>query len=153
VEALGGGNIPHRSLRDRAEAYRAIIDQSLETIDFAIAYVQGVRLENARRAAVADRELPPLDHPVQEVRDSLLQLNGTFMLATAEGIEIIAAEERYRRTQEEVEYRAAEAGLRATKRRGPSRSSWSQLCCRCKFPDRANCRWGLLAFMKLWSHL
>jgi hypothetical protein len=35
-------------------------------------------------------------------------LHGTFVLATAEGIEIIAAEERYRRTpQEEVEHRAA----------------------------------------------
>jgi hypothetical protein len=42
----------------------------------------------------------------------LLQLHGAFVLATVEGIEIIAAEERYRRTpQQEVEYRAAMIGV------------------------------------------
>jgi hypothetical protein len=108
VEALGHGNLPHRYLRDRAEAYRAIIDQSIESVDFARLYVEGVRLANAMRAALADEELPRLEHPIQESLDSLLQLHGTFVLETVEGIEIIAAEERYRRTpQEELEYRAA----------------------------------------------
>jgi hypothetical protein len=112
VEALGKGNIPHRHLRDRADAYRALIEQDLECIDFALLYVEGVRLANAERAAGGDKELPPLDPPVREAIDTLLQVHGTFMLASAEGLEIIAAEERYQRTpQEEIEYRTAAVGF------------------------------------------
>ncbi|MBI5130442.1 MAG: hypothetical protein HZA66_13445 [Rhodopseudomonas palustris] len=108
VEALGHGNIPHCYLKDRAEAYRELIEHSIDTIDFARLYVEGTRLANAMKTALADEDLPQLAHPVQEALDSLLQLHGTFVLATAEGIEIIAAEERYRRTpQEEAEHRAA----------------------------------------------
>ena len=108
VEALGRGNVAHHFLRDRAEAYRELIDQDIESVDFARLYVEGVRLANAMTAVASDKELPGLEHRVKEAIDSLLRLHGTFMLATAEGIEIIAAEERYQRTpQAEVEYRAA----------------------------------------------
>jgi hypothetical protein len=73
--------------------------------------VEGDRLANTKQAAdetIADGELPPLDATAREKLGTLLQLHGTFMMATVEGIEAITAEERYQRTaQEEVEFRAA----------------------------------------------
>ena len=92
TEALGLGNIPHWYLRDRAEAYRAIVDQDLEGVDFSLLYVEGVRLANAERAAVSETELPPLPQPIREAIDTLLQVHGSFILATAEGVEAVAAE-------------------------------------------------------------
>ena len=106
TEALGGGNIPHWYLRERAEAYGAIVDQDLEGVDFSLLYVEGVRLANAERAAVGETELPALPQPIREAIDTLLQVHGSFILATVEGVEAVAAEERYRRTaREEIEYR------------------------------------------------
>ena len=71
-------------------------------------YVEGVRLANAERAAVSETDLPPLPQPIREAIDTLLQVHGSFILATIEGVEAIAAEEWYRRTaQEEIEYRKA----------------------------------------------
>jgi hypothetical protein len=108
VKALGKGNIPHANLRDRAEAYRTLIDQEIEFIDFSLLYVEGVRLANAEKATSGDRELPPLEPAVRETVDTLLQVHGTFVLSTAEGLEAIAAEERYQRTpKQESEYRKA----------------------------------------------
>jgi Leucine-rich repeat (LRR) protein len=108
ADALGKGNIPHWHLRDRAHAYRTLVDQELEKIDFSLLYVEGVRLANAERAASDASELPALEPSVREAVDTLLQVHGAFILATLEGMEAIAAEERYRRTpQEEIEYRAA----------------------------------------------
>ena len=121
VDALGHGNIPHHTLRDRATAYRDLIDQAIELIDFALLYVEGVRLANTSRAALSDPELPQPSHLVQEHLDSLLQLHGTFVLATSEGIELIAAEERYRRTPaEEIEYRAAAVNFAQSLQAEPS---------------------------------
>jgi hypothetical protein len=97
-------------LSDRARSYNKLIDQDLEIIDFSLLYVEGVRLANAKHAAdkkVVEGELP-LDATAREALDTLLQVHGTFIMATVEGIEAVTAEERYRRTvQEEVEYRAA----------------------------------------------
>jgi Leucine-rich repeat (LRR) protein len=111
IAGLGRGNIPHWHLRERAEAYARRVDQDLEHVDFSLLYVEGVRLANAEKAAIekiAEKELPPLDVHVHEVINTLLQVHGTFMLATATGLELLAEEERYQRTpQEEVEYRAA----------------------------------------------
>jgi hypothetical protein len=110
-DLLSEGNIPHGSLVDCARAYNKLIDQDLEIIDFSLLYVEGVRLANAKYAAdkeIVKGELPPLDATARETLDTLLQVHGTFIMATVEGIEAITAEERYRRTvQEEVEYRAA----------------------------------------------
>ncbi len=67
ARCLSIGNIPHRHLYDRAEGYRQIIDHQLDTIDFSLLYVEGVRLANAAAAAAAEEkrdELPPLDEPV-----------------------------------------------------------------------------------------
>jgi hypothetical protein len=108
VDALGQGNIPHFQLRERAKAYQEVIDQDIQSVDFSQMYVEGVRLANARKAAAGDDRLPPLKSNPQEALDSLLQLHGPFLLATAHGIEALAKEERYNRTpQEEIEYRAA----------------------------------------------
>ena len=108
TEALGRGNIPHWYLRERAEAYGAIVDQDLESVNISLLYVEGVRLANAERAALGEKELPPLAQPIREAIDTLLQVHGSFILATAEGMEAIAAEERYQRTaREEIEYRKA----------------------------------------------
>ena len=123
VRYLSAGNIPHRHLYDRVEGYRQIIEHDLDTIDFSLLYVEGVRLANAAaaNAAEADRgELPPLDEPVRERLDTLLQLHGTFMLFTVEGIEAIAAEERYqRRPDEETAYREAAIEVAASLQHKP----------------------------------
>jgi uracil-DNA glycosylase family 4 len=112
VQALGKGNVPHNHLLARSEAYHELIDQQLERIDFSLLYIAGVRLANAEKAAAADSDLPSLAVPVRETIDSLLQLHGTFMLASVQGLEAIAAEERYQRTrQEEIEYRQAALGF------------------------------------------
>lgn len=111
VQGLSVGNVPHARLRSRAAAYRRAIDQPLEIIDFSLLYVEGVRLANAEAAAVTEvrrGDLPPLDESAREQLDTLLRLHGTFMLSTIEGIEAIAAEERYqRRPEEERQYREA----------------------------------------------
>jgi hypothetical protein len=110
-EELVTGNAPHRALAGRVEEYRKRIDQPLEGLDFTLVYVEGVRLANAENAArqeVARNELPPLREAESEKIQSLLDLHGSFVLSTAAGAELIAAEERYRRRpKEEKEYRAA----------------------------------------------
>lgn len=108
IDALGKGNVPHWYLRDRAQAYHAVVNQNLEDIDFSLLYVEGVRLANAERADATSKELPTLEPPIREAVDTLLQVHGPFILSTIEGLEAIAAEERYRRTPpEETEYRVA----------------------------------------------
>jgi hypothetical protein len=107
-EDFGRGNIPHPLLQARVDGYRNAIDKELDQVDFSLLYIEGVRLANAERASAADPELPPLDASVRERLESLLRLHGTFVMATAEGMEAIAAEERYqRRPEEEKAYRAA----------------------------------------------
>jgi Caspase domain len=96
------------SLERNTPIYRALIEQDIDQIDFALLYAAGVRLANAEKASSDDSDLPSLSAPVRETVDSLLQLHGTFILASAEGLQALAAEERYHRTsQEETEYRAA----------------------------------------------
>jgi Leucine-rich repeat (LRR) protein len=110
-ESLGKGNSPHGHLCARIEAYRDLVDQELEAVDFALMYIEGVRVANAERAAVEkinQGELPALELSDREALDTLLQLHANFMMSTTEGIESIAEEERYNRTRdEEFEYRAA----------------------------------------------
>jgi hypothetical protein len=104
VTSLSSGNVPHAQLRARAAAYQTVVDQDLELIDFSRLYVEGIRLANAARAIaqqVADGDLPPLGASAQEELQTLLQLHGSFMLSTAEGIEVLALEERYQRTPDE----------------------------------------------------
>ncbi|MEH2521111.1 hypothetical protein V1279_006684 [Bradyrhizobium sp. AZCC 1610] len=111
VTSLGAGNVPHWHLRDRAIAYSKLVDQKLEDIDFALLYVEGVRLANADRATkkkISEEELPSLDTQVHEAVESLLHLHGTFVLSTAAGTEFLADEERFQRNpKEEIEYREA----------------------------------------------
>jgi Bacterial RNA polymerase, alpha chain C terminal domain len=123
AEAFGTGNIPHAHLAARIEEYRRQIDQALDTIDFTRLYIEGVRLANAQKAAiekVAEDELPPLKETNQEALDTLLQLHGTFILATIAGVELIAAEQRYRRRPtEEREYREAAVDFAASLQNRP----------------------------------
>ena len=111
AEALGTGNIPHANLATRLGEYRKQVDQSLDKIDFAHLYVEGVRLAHAEKAAIekiAEGELPPFGETDREALDTLLGLHGTFMLGTIAGAEPIDAEQRYRRRPaEEREYRVA----------------------------------------------
>jgi hypothetical protein len=108
VQALSKGNVPHIHLLERSKAYYELISQKLESIDFPLLYMAGVRLANAEKAATDDNELPSLAASVRETIDSLLQLHGTFILASRAGLEAIEAEQRYQRTrQEEAEYRSA----------------------------------------------
>jgi hypothetical protein len=65
-----------------------------------------VRLENATKAtfeSINDGELPQLDVFVRELLTSTFDMHGAFMLCTRAGMELIAAEERYRRRPEEEE--------------------------------------------------
>ncbi|WP_315707335.1 MULTISPECIES: ribonuclease E/G [unclassified Bradyrhizobium] len=108
VEELSKGNSPHHHLLARAHVYQDLINHSLEQIDFSMLYIAGVRLANAERAATGDADLPPLPVPSREAVESLLQVHGSFILASADGLEVLAAEQRYNRTrEEEQEYRAA----------------------------------------------
>jgi hypothetical protein len=123
AKALGTGNVPHAHLAARMEAYRTRVDQPLDRIDFTLLYVEGVRLANAEKAAiekVAEGELPPLRETDREELETLLQLHGTFMLATIAGAELTAAEQRYRRRPaEEREYRAAAVDFAASLQNQP----------------------------------
>jgi hypothetical protein len=105
------GNVPHAYLATRLDAYRNQIDRKLSEIDFSLLYVEGLRLANAESAAIekiAEGELPSLSERDTEAIKSILQLHGTFVLATTSGMELIAAEQRYqRRPAEEREYREA----------------------------------------------
>ncbi|WP_439578423.1 leucine-rich repeat domain-containing protein [Elioraea sp.] len=111
VAALREGNRPHSVLLAAAEAYQTLIDQPLEAIVSAQLYVRGVRLANAKAAAdaaIASDDLPPLAPDAQEAAESLLAVHGPFILATREGNEAIAEEQRYRRRpDEERKFRAA----------------------------------------------
>jgi hypothetical protein len=108
VQALGKGNVPHVYLLDRSKAYHELIDREPESIDFSLLYMAGVRLANAEKAATSDSDLPSLPTSVRETIDSLLQLHGTFILASRAGLEAIEAEQRYQRTrQDEADYRTA----------------------------------------------
>lgn len=123
LEALRTGNAPHAYLAVRLDEYRKQIDQALETIDFTLLYVEGVRLANAEKAAVEkveEGELPPLGEANEERLGTILQLHGTFMLSTIAGAELIAAEQRYRRRPaEERGYRAAAVDLAASLQNKP----------------------------------
>ena len=106
ANALSGGNVPHANLLDRARAYLELVDQGLETVPFARLYVEGVLLQNATGAArskISESELPSFEEKVEGVVGSLLDLHGTFMLSTADGHQLIVAEERFKRSQEQKE--------------------------------------------------
>jgi hypothetical protein len=123
AEALGAGNIPHANLAARIGEYRKQVDQSLDKIDFALLYVEGLRLANAEKAAIekiAEGELPPFGETDREALDTLLGLHGTFMLGTIAGAELIDAEQRYRRRPaEESEYRVAAVDFAASLQNKP----------------------------------
>jgi transcriptional regulator with XRE-family HTH domain len=123
AEALGTGNIPHANLGARIGEYRKQVDQALDKIDFALLYVEGVRLANAEKAAIekiAEGELPPFGETDREALDTLLGLHGTFMVGTIAGAELIDAEQRYRRRPaEEREYRVAAVDFAASLQNKP----------------------------------
>ncbi len=112
---LSKGNAPHAALGSRVAAYAALIDQDLQAIDFRRLYGAGVRLANSAHAtgqAISVGELPTLEPSEQEKLNSLLDLHGPIILATAAGAEAMADEERYRRRPaEERRYRADAVAL------------------------------------------
>lgn len=117
VKELGTGNSPHHRLGTRLEAYRKLIDQDLECVNFAKLCAEGVRLANADKAAIAaiaaiDDKLPPIAPTVRADIDTLLEWHGRFIMATIEGIETIAASDRYRRdAQQQADFQAAADSL------------------------------------------
>ncbi len=54
VEALGRGNAPHSYLHERSKTYNDMTDRALEEIDFALLYMEGLRLANAEKAVSGD---------------------------------------------------------------------------------------------------
>ena len=106
---LNAGNAPHRDLCERVSEYATLLGVSLENVDFPRLYVAGVRLFNASAAAtqaIERNDLPPFTPLQTEQLDSLLDLHGPFILATATGAESLALEERYQRAPEqERQYR------------------------------------------------
>ena len=106
ASALLEGNQAHSELYQHVESYRLMLEQNLEDIDFSMLYIRGLRLENAERAAMAQIEAGALNlfsPRVHEAIRTALRLHGPFMLATKEGIELISAGDRYRRTSAEEE--------------------------------------------------
>ena len=110
LAGLSRGNAPHAVLCERVAIYVTLIDQDLQSIDFRRLYSAGVRLSNATHAtdrAISIGELPQFEPSEGEKRASLLDLHGSFILATAAGAEAVEDEERYRRRpSEERRYRA-----------------------------------------------
>jgi hypothetical protein len=96
--------VPHAYLHDRIISYLTLIDQELEEVPFDRLYIEGVRLQNALLTVeqkVLESELPSLGAPTSEALVSMLQIHGTFMMATVVGMELIGAEERYQRAPQE----------------------------------------------------
>jgi hypothetical protein len=64
------GNAPHGPLLgNRLKAYTDLIDQDLGAINFALLYIEGVRLANSEAATNSEIEkgdLPPLDAIARE---------------------------------------------------------------------------------------
>ena len=104
------GNAAHAMLGARIEAYAVLINRSLDTVDFRRLYAAGVRMANASHAAkqaISRGDLPDLEPSAQEKLESLLDLHGPFIMATASGIEAISDEDRFqRRPEEQRQYRA-----------------------------------------------
>jgi Leucine-rich repeat (LRR) protein len=101
---LSRGNVPYAYLNDRIQSYSLLVNQELSKVPFDRLYVEGVRLQNAANStskAIEEGELPPFSLPIREGLDSLLQLHGTFVLSTAVGLELIGAEQRYKRDPQE----------------------------------------------------
>ena len=108
VAQLCGGNKTYSTLADRIEAYNTIVSRELQDIDFRRLYVAGVRLANAARAtdlAISDGELPKFDEREHEEITSLLDLHGTFILASAAGAEAVDQERYQNRPEDEARYR------------------------------------------------
>jgi hypothetical protein len=104
---LGMGNAPHSDLGMRLAAYSRMISGNLEELDFVLLYGLGVRLANAADAAKRAKDLPPLETSQLEKLSSLLDLHGSFIMATKAGAEALLDEERYRRRPaEELRYRS-----------------------------------------------
>ena len=105
---LCGGNETYFTLAGRVAAYNAIIGHDLQEIDFRRLYVAGVRLANAARAtdlAISSKDLPRFDQDEQEEITSLLDLHGTFILASAAGAEAVDQERYQNRPEDEARYR------------------------------------------------
>jgi hypothetical protein len=70
VQDVFSGNAPHGPLLgNRLKAYTDLIDQDLGAINFALLYIEGVRLANSEAATNSEIEkgdLPPLDAIARE---------------------------------------------------------------------------------------
>lgn len=115
IVSLSKGNAPYSSLLDRAKRYSALTERPLDQISFAQLFGAGVRLQNATTAThreIGRDELPTFDPNTDEQLNSVLQLHAAFILNSADGAALIAAEERYqRRPIEEAEYRQSAAAF------------------------------------------
>lgn len=109
VTGLSRGNAPYTALLDRARAYDETLNKPLEQISFTLAFVNGLRLGNALSATqqdIARDELPTFDAALEEKISSVLALHSSFIANTADGLALLAAEQRYqRRPSEERLYR------------------------------------------------
>jgi hypothetical protein len=105
-------NTQHPILQRRCEAYLALIDQSLEEVDFNRLYFEGIRLDRARQRdseLVATRELAPLPADAAEALDSLLDAHGAFIMATAVGAAALPDQAEYEATPAERRLQRDEA--------------------------------------------
>lgn len=103
-EELASGNTPHYLLIGRLDNYISLFSKEVSDINFQLLFISGLRLRNANESTqkkIADGELPPLSVTSLEQLESLLQLHGTILMCSAEGAEIVAMEERYRRSPEQ----------------------------------------------------
>lgn len=102
--SLPKGNSQHPALERRCTYYRELVDRPLDEVDFGKLYLEGIRLEHARQRddrEVADNTLPQLPAEADEALKSLLRAHASFILATAAGVEGIAAEAVYEATPHE----------------------------------------------------
>lgn len=116
VNVLETGNKAHHLLGSRVAEYLKLVDQDLDHVDFTLLYVEGVHLANADKEAIAtiadaDWGLPAFPSTVRADMDTLLQVHGTFIMATAAGIEAVEKWHRYRPALDQVEFKQAADGF------------------------------------------
>jgi Leucine-rich repeat (LRR) protein len=100
-------NLRNDRLLQKAESYRALVDQSLNQVDFTRLYMAGTQLMNAasatRKALEAGRtDVPDLTPMQDECLANIEALHPPFVLASRDGTEMLADQSLIQLTSEDV---------------------------------------------------
>ncbi len=113
VEAFSGKN-SFQNVWRALESYNTALNKEIGQVNFAQLAAYGILLENAETAAarkIEERVLPQMEDQQFAALRNVLDLHGTFILATKIGREMIADSERFNATDQEVENFKASASV------------------------------------------